>query len=335
MVSVRRDLSRPRTCSRTNSASESVSTTPRGPSLVNATGFQMGGESEMADVRYLVLPDTVSPYLLARVRWPDVAQAISAERPYWQHDPGLFDLPYEPSSATVTPAEAASIAASWGARLSDPTDPVPFVFRRMPPNWSNLVPAERRAWSLEFVAGRHASASHTAHSRSFLRKHRHDQSLRRPEPGLGGQMTTLLGVPGGEPAPEESPDPLVKGNGHLPMVAAERRRHSRVRLSGRAQIRCGHKMISVDLLNISQGGLHLVVPDARSILESGRTLDAPLWLKDLISGSDISLDVASSVTWHRIVGPTTQLGVVFAQLNDKQAEQVQSFLATLGPEPGR
>ncbi|MGA3353000.1 MAG: PilZ domain-containing protein [Acidimicrobiales bacterium] len=289
----------------------------------------------MADVQYLVLPDSVRPYLLARVRWPDVAQAISAGRPYWQHDPGLFDLPYEPSSATVTPAEAALIAASWGARLSDPTDPVPFLFRRMPPNWSYLVPAERHAWSLEFVLGRRGSASHAGRSRSFLRKHRHDQSLRQPELELGGQTTKLLGTPDGEPAPRNSLDPSVKGNGHLPMAASERRRHARVHLSGRAQIRCCHKIISVDLLNISEGGLHLVVPYARSILESGRTLDPPLWLEDRISGSDISLDVASSVSWHSIVGPTTQLGVVFAELNDEQAQQVQSFLATLGPEPGR
>ncbi|MGO9584249.1 MAG: PilZ domain-containing protein [Acidimicrobiales bacterium] len=289
----------------------------------------------MADVQYLVLPDTVRPYLLARVRWPDVAQAISAGRPYWQHDPGLFDLPYEPSSATVTPAEAASIVASWGAQLSDPTDPVPSLFRRMPPNWSALVPAEKRAWSLEFVAARYSSVSHAAPLRSFLRKHRHDQSLRQPESGLDGQMTKLPSMPGGKPALGKSLDPLVKGNGHLPMAAAERRLHARVHLSGRAQISCGHKIISVDLLNISQGGVHLVAPYTRSILKSGRTFEPPLWLEDRISGSDIRLDVASRITWHRIVGPNTQLGVVFAKLNDKQAEQVQSFLATLGPGSGR
>ena len=32
-------------------------------------------------MRYLVLADRAVPYLLARVRWPDVAQAISAAAP--------------------------------------------------------------------------------------------------------------------------------------------------------------------------------------------------------------------------------------------------------------
>ena len=58
----------------------------------------MGEGTELAEVQYLVLPDSVNPYLLARVRWPDVAQAISPELPHWQYDPGLFDLPYDPAA---------------------------------------------------------------------------------------------------------------------------------------------------------------------------------------------------------------------------------------------
>jgi len=54
------------------------------------------------DVRYLVLVDRAVPYLLARVRWPDVAQAISAASPDWVEDQGLFDLPYDPSAVTVS-----------------------------------------------------------------------------------------------------------------------------------------------------------------------------------------------------------------------------------------
>ena len=67
------------------------------------------------EVKYLVLSDGMNPYLLARVRWPDVAQAISAERPDWQYDPGLFDLPYDPSSATVTHASGGLYCTSVGS----------------------------------------------------------------------------------------------------------------------------------------------------------------------------------------------------------------------------
>ena len=111
---------------------------------------------EATDVRYLVLPDTANPHMLARVRWPDVAQAISAGCPHWQEDIGLFDLPNDPISTPVTRVQAAAIALSWGANLpSDSTarESGPLLIRRMPANWSNLAPAEKRAWSLESVPG--------------------------------------------------------------------------------------------------------------------------------------------------------------------------------------
>ena len=62
------------------------------------------------EVQYLVLPDVSNPWLLARVRWPDVFQAISPARRDWQTDPGLFDLPYDPSSAAVTLDEAVGVS---------------------------------------------------------------------------------------------------------------------------------------------------------------------------------------------------------------------------------
>jgi hypothetical protein len=101
--------------------------------------------------RYFVLRDGEDPYLLAHVRWPDVAQAISEARPDWQEDPGLFDLPYDPCSSEVPPEEAASIAARWGAVVSM-DGPVPAqerVIRRMPANWSHPTREDRRCWSLE------------------------------------------------------------------------------------------------------------------------------------------------------------------------------------------
>jgi hypothetical protein len=114
------------------------------------------------EVQYLVLPDLTHPYLLARVRWPDVFQAISPVRPDWQDDIGLFDLPYDPSSTTVTLEQAAAIAAEWGARLpADESDRTsePALMRRMPADWSNLSRAEKRAFAIEFVKTRKPAAA--------------------------------------------------------------------------------------------------------------------------------------------------------------------------------
>jgi hypothetical protein len=106
---------------------------------------------ERPEVQYLVLPDADNPALLARVRWPDVCQAMSHGRPIWQEDLGLFDLPYAPTSTAVTVEQAIAIAAGWGVRL-DPNEPPKSevaLMRRMPPDWTELSPAERRAWSLD------------------------------------------------------------------------------------------------------------------------------------------------------------------------------------------
>jgi len=99
-----------------------------------------------------VLPNSETPYLLARVRWPDVFEAISPVRPDWQQDPGLFDLPYNSSCTQVTLSRAAAIAAEWGVHLpadDDAGTPRRALMRRMPADWSNLSRAERRAWAIE------------------------------------------------------------------------------------------------------------------------------------------------------------------------------------------
>ena len=69
---------------------------------------------DTSDVKYFVLADRAVPYLLARVRWPDVAQAISAARPDWLDDPGLFDLPYDPSVVTVSFPQAVVSGGGMG-----------------------------------------------------------------------------------------------------------------------------------------------------------------------------------------------------------------------------
>ncbi len=111
------------------------------------------------EIPYFVLVDRAVPYLLARVRWPDVAQAISAPNPDWLDDPGLYDLPYDPSAVRVSFAQAASVAAGWGIQLdAEPAEGVPSYLRRMPANWSDLSPSERRAWGIELVGTRRSPA---------------------------------------------------------------------------------------------------------------------------------------------------------------------------------
>jgi hypothetical protein len=109
------------------------------------------------ELKYYVLAEDAVAYLLARVRWPDVAQAISAASPDWLDDAGLFDLPYDPGVLELSFEQAASVAAGWGRPLHvEPTADAPAYIRRMPANWSDLTPSERGAWGLEFVGRRHA-----------------------------------------------------------------------------------------------------------------------------------------------------------------------------------
>ena len=183
---------------------------------------------EATEVQYLVLPDRTNPYLLAQVRWPDVAHAISAAQPDWQEDPGLFDLPGDPSSAAVSAAEAAEIAQRWGAQLASPGSVHMSgltLIRRMPANWSDLAPAEMRAWSLDFAAGgrrsdrrnrplgsaeRSASASRAGRFRSFLQTIR--PSLERSDNEVAERIAAFTPTPTGR-APV--------GNGWRPAVGSE------------------------------------------------------------------------------------------------------------------
>jgi hypothetical protein len=122
------------------------------------------------EVQYLVLPDAANPHLLARVRWPDVFQAISPVRPDWQDDLGLFDLPHDPTSTRVTRERAATIATEWGAQIpSDDagTTPTSALIRRMPANWSDLSRAEKRAWSIESMKPAKAATAGGTRSRKL------------------------------------------------------------------------------------------------------------------------------------------------------------------------
>jgi hypothetical protein len=127
--------------------------------------------ADAGEIKYYVLLDRAAPYLLARVRWPDVAQAITAGNPDWLDDMGLFDLPYDPSAVTVSFTQAASVAAGWGRQLhAEPARDVPSFIRRMPANWSDLTPVERQALGLDSARRRRVSARSLRRLRSTRAK---------------------------------------------------------------------------------------------------------------------------------------------------------------------
>jgi hypothetical protein len=148
----------------------------------------------MSEIRYVTLTDETTPILLARVRWPDVAEAITLGRSEWQSDPGLFDLPYDRTALEVTASRAQEIATGWGARLPDGPSPVgsrPALIRRMPASWSNLTSAERKAWSLEL---------------SRVRRHNRRRHARRTPKGTRGPLRTLRAVLRRTPPVSSSPE---------------------------------------------------------------------------------------------------------------------------------
>jgi hypothetical protein len=257
---------------------------------------------EPGEVKYLVLADRAVPYLLARVRWPDVAQAITAGRPDWQDDPGLFDLPLFQGAVRVTFRQAASVAAGWGRHLNrDAADGVPSFIRRLPANWSDLSPAERHAWGIESAPRQRASA----------RRVRRLRALQAKTAASSGAMRAVIGLPSG-------------GHGAVP---AERRRHMRVRVDGQAHIRFSRTTISAGLVDLSEGGLRCALPEASSTLAPGATLDGPFLLEAEVPDLRICLDVPGSIIWQRSIDAATHFGIAFGRLDDGETEGVQRFLA--------
>ncbi len=266
--------------------------------------------SAAGELRYLVLAERAVPYLLARVRWPDVAQAISAASPDWLDDPGLFDLPYDPSAVFVSFPQAASVAAGWGRRLeAEAAEDIPSYIRRMPANWSDLSPSERRTWGIEFVGRRGAPA----------------RRARRPRPRQAMVAGSMAGARSGQPADVTR----VLGS-----EATERRGTLRVRLYGRAHIRCEHTTISAGLVDLSELGVGCVVPEAMPLIRSGATLGEPFLLEAEVETSRICLDVAGRISWHQSTAGGTHFGVVLGELASDETEGVQRFLAAASRKGG-
>lgn len=245
------------------------------------------------EMSYLVLTDRAVPYLLARLRWPDVAQAMTVSNPHWLEDPGLFDLHYDSSAVNVSFSQAASVASGWGMELRPgAAADGPIVKRRS----SSLLEKSRRnghAWSIALVGRRHSS------SRRVVRlQHAHREAA--PQDGA-------------KRGPESA---LV-----------ERRRHARVRIDGRAHIRSGTATISAGLVDLSQSGVRFVQPEPPSALAPGATLEGPFLFEAEGNAARICLDVAGRIVWRRSIGACTHFGVAFSDLAEAETEGLQSFLA--------
>ena len=275
------------------------------------------------ELRYFVLADRAVPYLLARVRWPDVAQAITARSPGWLDDPGLFDLPYDPSAVTVSFPQATCVAAGWGKPLHPGSaDGVPSYIRRMPANWSDLSPSERRAWGIEFVGRGRSSPRRVRRQRSSRAKVFAASAASAVE--ANGHVAALAGAAAGRGS-------TVRGG-----AETERRRDMRVRVDGRAHIRCGDTTtISVGLVDLSEGGMGCVLPEGSPLAAPGATLGGPFLLEAEATASPICLDVAGQTSWRRGTGASTQFGVAFGHLDEGQSEGVQRFLAAACSRRGR
>ena len=278
--------------------------------------------SDTGEVRYLVLAECAAPYLLARVRWPDVAQAITAGCPDWLDDPGLFDLPYDPDAVTLSFPQAASVAAGWGRQLGDePAVGAPAMMRRMPANWSDLSPAERDALGLEPLGRRRVSARR-------LRRLRASQAQTAAPVSVAGPRGGYAEVPNRYSRVATT---MVDMGSDSP----ERRRRVRVRVDGRAHIRSAYATtVSAALVDLSEGGVRCVLPDAPEAFAPGVRFDGPFLLEAEVATSRICLAVPGWIRWSQGSRAGTHFGVAFGDLDDRQAEGVQRFLIAAGGRRG-
>jgi hypothetical protein len=288
------------------------------------------------DMTYLVLADRAVPYLLAKVRWPDVAQAITVGNPDWLEDPGLFDLPYDPGAVAVSFPQAASVAAGWGRQLdAGAADSVPSFIRRMPANWSDLSPVERRALGIEFLGRPRASARRVRRLRSRQAKIAASSAAAQAN-GYAGVFAGAEQGPGaaaGDPAANGSSQATGAAGGPR-SAATERRRHVRMRGDGRAHIRCGHATMSAGLVDLSEGGVQCVLPESPAVFAPGGALHGPFLLEAEATRSRICLDVAGRIRWQHSAGDVTHFGVAFGELTDGETEGVQWFLTAAASRRG-
>lgn len=288
---------------------------------------------EPGDMTYVVLADRAVPYLLAKVRWPDVAQAITVGNPDWLEDPGLFDLPYDPGAVAVSSAQAASVAAGWGRQLDAAApDNVPSFVRRMPANWSDLSPVERRALGIEFLGRSRASARRVRRLRS--RQAKIAVSSAAEPNGYAGALAGAERSPGGAADPAANGHSQAAGTRGGRSTAAERRGHVRVRVDGRAHIRCGHVTMSAGLVDLSETGVRCVLPEPPAEFAPGGTLHGPFLFEAEATRPRLCLDVAGRIRWQHSAGDVMHFGVAFGDLSDGETEGVQWFLSAASSRRG-
>ena len=68
-------------------------------------------------VKYFTEASPDMPWLLARVRWPDIAQVVTKADPVWRDDKDALRYLWDSDGAITTPDEAARIAHAWGVTL--------------------------------------------------------------------------------------------------------------------------------------------------------------------------------------------------------------------------
>ena len=266
----------------------------------NGTGNGNGGTP--ASPSFFAFPGAENPYLLAFVRWPDTAQAISAGCPEWQHDQGLFDLPYHEQAVEVAVSDAAEIAGAWGADLLDEdaaTRPVAQVIRRMPANWSALAPEERRAWGLDTV---------TMAQRAGVAVPPVTTPLRR----LAERLAAVR-------------------DGRRP---AERRAHERIRLAGTVDIGCHGDVIPSGILDISAGGAHCLGATIPTTLQVGEAIRASLVLEPSGQEGRVALTAPATVAWRTDARAGAHVGLAFGALGDDDRALLEGLLSVaLSREP--
>ena len=116
----------------------------------------------------------------------------------------------------------------------------------------------------------------------------------------------------------------------LPSVANERRENVRVRLDGRAHIRCEDTTISAGLVDLGERGLQCVLPEESPLIAAGATIGGAFLLEPELDAARICLDVAGHVSWHRPSRAGTHFGVAFEELAESETEGVRRFLAAAG-----
>jgi len=64
-----------------------------------------------------------APYILARLRWPDLAESISPHNPEWTTQRSMFYMLYDSSGEWVSEEYAREFAESWGATWPQSDEP--------------------------------------------------------------------------------------------------------------------------------------------------------------------------------------------------------------------